>query len=81
MKTTHSSDVIQGDEQCRDGHYRAKQDLRNQGCYQRRRRARGGAGSRRDPARWWQPQSAEIRRLSSSCFFVISKGPSLSRNG
>jgi len=28
MKTTHSSDVIQGDEQCRDGHHRAKQDLR-----------------------------------------------------
>src|SRR3984885_6150820 len=28
MKTLDSSDVIQGDEQCRDGHYRAKQDLR-----------------------------------------------------
>jgi molybdopterin-dependent oxidoreductase alpha subunit len=28
MKTPDSSDVIQGDEQCRDGHYRAKQDLR-----------------------------------------------------
>jgi molybdopterin-dependent oxidoreductase alpha subunit len=28
MKTTDSSDVIQGDEQCRDGHYRAKQELR-----------------------------------------------------
>jgi molybdopterin-dependent oxidoreductase alpha subunit len=28
MKTTDSSDVIQGDEHCRDGHYRAKQDLR-----------------------------------------------------
>src|SRR5271167_3788957 len=28
MKTTDSSDVIQGDEQCRDGHYRAKLDLR-----------------------------------------------------
>jgi molybdopterin-dependent oxidoreductase alpha subunit len=28
MKTSDSSDVIQGDEQCRDGHYRAKQDLR-----------------------------------------------------
>ncbi|MGC2551336.1 MAG: hypothetical protein WA437_13800, partial [Candidatus Sulfotelmatobacter sp.] len=25
-----SSDVIQGDEQCRDGHYRAKQNLRTQ---------------------------------------------------
>jgi uncharacterized membrane protein YphA (DoxX/SURF4 family) len=30
MKTLDSSDVIQGDEQCRDGHYRAKQDLRTQ---------------------------------------------------
>jgi molybdopterin-dependent oxidoreductase alpha subunit len=28
MKTLDCSDVIQGDEQCRDGHYRAKQDLR-----------------------------------------------------
>ena len=28
MKTLDSFDVIQGDEQCRDGHYRAKQDLR-----------------------------------------------------
>ena len=28
MKTPDSSDVIQGDEQCRDGHYRAKLDLR-----------------------------------------------------
>src|SRR5271167_1419725 len=28
MKTSDSSDVIQGDEQCRDGHYRAKLDLR-----------------------------------------------------
>jgi molybdopterin-dependent oxidoreductase alpha subunit len=28
MKTSDSFDVIQGDEQCRDGHYRAKQDLR-----------------------------------------------------
>ena len=28
MKTSDSSEVIQGDEQCRDGHYRAKQDLR-----------------------------------------------------
>jgi molybdopterin-dependent oxidoreductase alpha subunit len=28
MQTRDSSDVIQGDEQCRDGHYRAKQDLR-----------------------------------------------------
>jgi molybdopterin-dependent oxidoreductase alpha subunit len=28
MKTPDASDVIQGDEQCRDGHYRAKQDLR-----------------------------------------------------
>ncbi len=28
MKRPDSSDVIQGDEQCRDGHYRAKQDLR-----------------------------------------------------
>src|ERR1700739_3249683 len=28
MKTADRSDVIQGDEQCRDGHYRAKQDLR-----------------------------------------------------
>jgi hypothetical protein len=27
MKTSDSSDVIQGDEHCRDGHYRAKQDL------------------------------------------------------
>jgi molybdopterin-dependent oxidoreductase alpha subunit len=30
MKTLDSSDVIQGDEQCRDGHYRAKRDLRTQ---------------------------------------------------
>jgi molybdopterin-dependent oxidoreductase alpha subunit len=30
MKTPDSSDVIQGDEQCRDGHYRAKLDLRTQ---------------------------------------------------
>jgi hypothetical protein len=28
MKTSNRSDVIQGDEQCRDGHYRAKLDLR-----------------------------------------------------
>ena len=28
MKTSDSFDVIRGDEQCRDGHYRAKQDLR-----------------------------------------------------
>ena len=28
MKTSDRSDVIQGDEQCRDGHYRAKLDLR-----------------------------------------------------
>src|SRR5258707_4381963 len=28
MKTSDSSDAIQGDEQCRDGHYRAKQELR-----------------------------------------------------
>ena len=28
MKTLDSSDVIQGDEQCRDGHYRAKVHLR-----------------------------------------------------
>src|SRR5271156_6744208 len=28
MKTSDSFDVIQGDEQCRDGHYRAKQELR-----------------------------------------------------
>ncbi len=28
MKTSDSSDVILGDEQCRDGHYRAMQDLR-----------------------------------------------------
>jgi hypothetical protein len=30
METSDSSNVIQGDEQCRDGHYRAKQDLRTQ---------------------------------------------------
>jgi molybdopterin-dependent oxidoreductase alpha subunit len=30
MKTSDSSNVIQGDEQCRDGHYRAKQDVRTQ---------------------------------------------------
>jgi hypothetical protein len=46
MKTSDSLDVIQGDEQCRDGHYRAKQDLRSEtatgiGA------ARGGAGSER----------------------------------
>jgi hypothetical protein len=28
MKALDNSSVIQGDEQCRDGHYRAKQDLR-----------------------------------------------------
>jgi molybdopterin-dependent oxidoreductase alpha subunit len=28
MRTSDSSHVIQGDEQCRDGHYRAKEDLR-----------------------------------------------------
>src|SRR6201997_5916427 len=28
MKTSNSSDVIQGDEHCRDGHYRTKLDLR-----------------------------------------------------
>jgi hypothetical protein len=28
MKTSDISDVIKGDEQCRDGHYRAKQELR-----------------------------------------------------
>jgi molybdopterin-dependent oxidoreductase alpha subunit len=28
MKTSDSWDIIQGDEQCRDGHYRAKQDMR-----------------------------------------------------
>jgi molybdopterin-dependent oxidoreductase alpha subunit len=30
MNPPHSSDVIQGDEQSRDGHYRAKQELREQ---------------------------------------------------
>ena len=30
METSDSSNVIQGDEQCRDGHYRAKQNLRTQ---------------------------------------------------
>jgi molybdopterin-dependent oxidoreductase alpha subunit len=30
MKSPDRTDVIQGDEQCRDGHYRAKQDLREQ---------------------------------------------------
>jgi molybdopterin-dependent oxidoreductase alpha subunit len=30
MNTSASTDVIQGDEQSRDGHYRAKQDLRQQ---------------------------------------------------
>ena len=30
MKTSDSTDVIQGDEQSRDGHYRAKQDLRTE---------------------------------------------------
>ena len=30
MKALDSSGVIQGDEQCRDGHYRAKQDVRTQ---------------------------------------------------
>ena len=30
MKTLHRTDVIQGDEQCRDGHYRCKLDLREQ---------------------------------------------------
>ena len=28
MKTSDSTDVVQGDAQCRDGHYRAKLDLR-----------------------------------------------------
>jgi molybdopterin-dependent oxidoreductase alpha subunit len=40
MKTSDSFDVIQGDEQCRDGHYRAKQDLR----------LKTGTSSRADPA-------------------------------
>jgi hypothetical protein len=30
MKTSDSWDLIQGDEQCRDGHYRAKLDLRSE---------------------------------------------------
>jgi hypothetical protein len=30
MKTSVSWDVIQGDEQCRDGHYRLKLDLRSE---------------------------------------------------
>jgi molybdopterin-dependent oxidoreductase alpha subunit len=30
MKTSDSRDAIQGDEQCRDGHYRAKLDLRSE---------------------------------------------------
>ena len=30
MTTPDRTDVIQGDEQCSDGHYRAKQDLREQ---------------------------------------------------
>jgi hypothetical protein len=30
MATTACTDVIQGDEECRDGHYRAKQSLREQ---------------------------------------------------
>jgi hypothetical protein len=30
MTTPVCTDVIQGDEQCRDGHYRAKQDVREQ---------------------------------------------------
>jgi hypothetical protein len=30
MKTPDHTDVIQGDEQCRDGHYRAKRNLREQ---------------------------------------------------
>jgi molybdopterin-dependent oxidoreductase alpha subunit len=30
MKTSYSGNVIQGDEQCRDGHYRPKQDLRSE---------------------------------------------------
>lgn len=30
MSTLHHTDVIQGDEQSRDGHYRGKQDLREQ---------------------------------------------------
>jgi oxidoreductase alpha (molybdopterin) subunit len=30
MKSPDRTDVIQGDEQCRDGHYRAKQELREQ---------------------------------------------------
>jgi len=30
MKTSDSQDVIQGDEQCKGGHYRAKLDLRSE---------------------------------------------------
>jgi hypothetical protein len=30
MTTPACTDVIQGDDQCRDGHYRAKHDLREQ---------------------------------------------------
>ena len=30
MKTSDISDVVQGDEECRDGHYRAKPDLRSE---------------------------------------------------
>src|SRR5215471_12397562 len=30
MKSPNSTRVIQGDEQCRDGHYRAKENLREQ---------------------------------------------------
>ena len=47
MKTSDSSDVIQGDEQCRDGHYRAKLDLRTHTVDRHWRRSRGGAGSER----------------------------------
>jgi hypothetical protein len=35
MKTPDSSDVIQGDEHCRDVHYRAKLDLRKKYCHRR----------------------------------------------
>ena len=46
MKTSDSWNVIQGDEQCRDGHYRAKQDLRTQTVNS----TGGGPASELDPS-------------------------------
>ena len=64
MKTSDSTDVIQGDEQCRDGHYRTKLDLRTICSNHQWRRSGRGVGSERldfptgpKPNRFGQAQS------------------------